>query len=356
MRSKPPGFALTVVLAGMTAAVLAACGSSGSDSAGTTQAAGSEPAATSAAAAAEATTGPAAEPSTSNTGDTFPVTIAAANGSVTLDQQPGAIVSLSPTATEMIYAIGAGPQVTAVDSYSNYPTDAPITDLSALEPNVEAIAAKQPDLVIVADDTSGLTASLGQLDFPVLSLPAAKTFDDVYRQIEQLGVATGHVGEAAELVGQMKSRIDAIVKGLPTRTTPLTYYHELDNTFFSVTSKTFIGQVYALLGLQNIADQADPDGSGYPQLSQEYIIQSNPDLIFLADTVCCAQDAATVKARPGWDQLKAVQSGAVVPLNDDIASRWGPRIVDYLEQVAAAVAKVEPAGASTAGSQPSTSY
>ena len=356
MRSKPPGFALTVVLAGMTAAVLAACGSSGSDSAGTTQAAGSEPAATSAAAAAAATTGPAAEPSTSDTGGTFPVTIAAANGSVTLDQQPGAIVSLSPTATEMIYAIGAGPQVTAVDSYSNYPTDAPITDLSALEPNVEAIAAKQPDLVIVADDTSGLTASLGQLDIPVLSLPAAATFDDVYQQIEQLGVATGHVGEAAELVGQMKSRIDAIVKGLPTRTTPLTYYHELDNTFFSVTSKTFIGQVYALLGLQNIADQADPDGSGYPQLSQEYIIQSNPDLIFLADTVCCAQDAATVKARPGWDQLKAVQSGAVVPLNDDIASRWGPRIVDYLEQAAAAVAKVEPAGASTAASQPSTSY
>ena len=256
----------------------------------------------------------------------------------------------------MTYAIGAGPQVTAVDSYSNYPTDAPITDLSALEPNVEAIAAKQPDLVIVADDTSGLTASLGQLGIPVLSLPAATTFDDVYQQIEQLGVATGHVGEAAELVGQMKSRIDAIVKGLPTRTTPLTYYHELDNTFFSVTSKTFIGQVYALLGLQNIADQADPDGSGYPQLSQEYIIQSNPDLIFLADTVCCAQDAATVKARPGWDQLKAVQSGAVVPLNDDIASRWGPRIVDYLEQVAAAVAKVEPAGASTAGTQPSTSY
>jgi len=348
MRSKPPGFALTVVLA----AVLAACGSSGSDSAGSTQAAGTEPAAT----GAPATTAPGAETSTSATGGTFPVTIEAANGSVTLDQQPGAIVSLSPTATEMIYAIGAGPQVTAVDSYSNYPADAPITDLSALEPNVEAIAAKQPDLVIVADDTSGLTASLGQLDIPVLSLPAATTFDDVYQQIEQLGVATGHVGEAAELVGQMKSKIDTIVKGLPARTTPLTYYHELDNTFFSVTSKTFIGQVYALLGLQNIADQADPDGSGYPQLSQEYIIQSNPDLIFLADTVCCAQDAATVKARPGWDQLKAVQSGAVVPLNDDIASRWGPRIVDYLEQVAAAVAKAEPAGASTAASQPSTSY
>ena len=355
MRSKPAGFALTAVLAALTAGVLAACGSSGSsgsDAAGTTQAAGTEPAATEAAAA---TTAASAGPPTSATAGTFPVTIAAANGSVTLDEQPSAIVSLSPTATEMIYAIGAGPQVTAVDSYSNYPADAPITDLSALEPNVEAIAAKQPDLVVVADDTAGLTASLGQLDIPVLSLPAATTFDDVYQQIEQLGVATGHVGEAAELAGQMKSKIDGIVKGLPVRTTPLTYYHELDNTFFSVTSTTFIGQVYALLGLQNIADQADPDGTGYPQLSQEFIIQSNPDLIFLADTVCCAQDAATVKARPGWDQLKAVQSGAVVPLNDDVASRWGPRIVDYLEQVAVAVAKVEPAGA-TAPSQPSTSY
>jgi iron complex transport system substrate-binding protein len=326
----------------MTAAtLLAACGSSssGSDAAGTTVAPATQSAATEA-----PTTASGGQPTTSAAA-TYPVTIAAANGNVTLAEQPGAIVSLSPTATEMLYAIGAGPQVTAVDSYSNYPPEAPVSDLNALEPNVEAIAAKQPDLVIVADDTTGLTASLGKLDIPVLSLPAATKFDDVYQQIEQLGVATGHVGEAAELVSQMKARLDAVIKSLPPRTTPLTYYHELDNTFFSATSKTFIGQVYGLLGLQNIADQADPDGTGYPQLSQEYIIQANPDLIFLADTVCCAQDAATVKARPGWDQLKAVQDGAVVPLNDDIASRWGPRILDYLEQVAAAVAKVAPEGA-----------
>jgi cobalamin transport system substrate-binding protein len=335
MRSKPPGFALTLVLA---TTVLAACGSSGDGGAGTTRAA---PATTTAPSGSEPAT-------TAGTTGTFPVTIAAANGPVTLSAPPGAIVSLSSTATEMLYAIGAGPQVTAVDSYSNYPAEAPISDLNALEPNVEAIAAKQPDLVIVADDSAGLTASLGKLGIPVLSLPAATSFDDVYGQIEQLGVATGHVGAAAELVVQMKSRIDGIVNGLPAQTTPLTYYHELDNNFFSATSKTFIGQVYGLLGLKNIADAADTDGSGYPQLSQEYIIQSNPDLIFLADTLCCAQTAATVKARPGWDQLKAVQTGAVVPLNDDVASRWGPRIVDYLQEVAAAVAAVAPAGGGAA--------
>jgi len=330
MRSKPYGFAVVVA-----AALLAACGSSGSSSSGATSAAPvTRPPATEA-----PTTASGGEPTTAAAA-TYPVTIAAANGNVTLAQQPGAIVSLSPTATEMLYAIGAGPQVTAVDSYSNYPPEAPVSDLNALEPNVEAIAAKQPDLVIVADDTTGLTASLGKLDIPVLSLPAAAKFDDVYQQIEQLGVATGHVGEAAELVSQMKTRLDAVIKSLPPRTTPLTYYHELDNTFFSATSKTFIGQVYGLLGLQNIADAADPDGTGYPQLSQEYVIQANPDLIFLADTKCCGESAKTVAARPGWQGISAVSNGGVVEMDDDIASRWGPRIVDYMRTVAEAVERV----------------
>ena len=350
MRPKPFGLAATVIVA-LTLA--AACGSSGGSSGGDSAGPG-----VTTGAATSVTTEPASEPTTSgaepqsSARPAFPVTIAAANGKVTLPEQPGAIVSLSPTATEMLYAIGAGPQVTAVDSYSDYPADAPVSDLNALEPNVEAIAAKQPDLVIVADDTTGLTASLGSLGIPVLSLPAASTFDEVYAEIDHLGAATGHVRDAAALTARMQSKIDEIVKRLPARTTPLTYFHELDNNYFSATSKTFIGQVYGLLGLKSIADAADPDGSGYPQLSQEYIIQSNPDLIFLADTVCCAQTAATVKARPGWDQLKAVQTGAVVPLDDAIASRWGPRIVDYLEQVATAVAAVEspsPASSTTAG-------
>ena len=298
------------------------------------------------------TTAPTGGSATASTGSAaFPVTVTGTNGDVTIDSRPERIVSLSPTATEDLFAIGAGDQVVAVDDQSNYPGDAPTTDLSGFEPNVEAIAGYEPDLVVFATEPGDLGSSLEGLGITALQLDAAPNLDVAYDQIEQLGAATGHADESAALVEQMRSDIQGLVDEADTAIA-MSFYYELDDTFYSVTSKTFIGQVYALLGLQNIADQADPDGSGYPQLSQEFIIQSNPDLIFLADTVCCGQDAATVQARPGWDQLKAVQSGAVVPLNDDIASRWGPRIVDYLEQVAAAVAKVEP----TTASQPTTSY
>ncbi len=123
-----------------------------------------------------------------------------------------------------------------------------------------------------------------------------------------------------------------------------TFYHELDPTFYSVTSSTFIGEIYGLLGLVDIADAADPDGYGYPQLSAEYIIEQDPDFIFLADTKCCGQNAETVAARPGWDRLTAVEEGRIVELDDDVASRWGPRIVDLLATVAEAVKQLEPVG------------
>jgi iron complex transport system substrate-binding protein len=272
----------------------------------------------------------------------FPVTVTAANGPVDIAEQPAAIVSLSPTATEMLFAIGAGDQVKAVDDNSNFPDGVPTTDLSSFEPNVEAIATYSPDLVVAATDPGELVSGLNALHIPVLLLPAANALDDTYGQIEQLGAATGHVGDAAELVGQMKSDIDDITASLPAEAEPASFYHELDNTFFSATSSTFIGTIYGLAGLRNIADDAD-DGSGYPQLSAEYIIQQDPDLVFLADTKCCGQDASTVAARPGWDQLSAVKGENVVELDDDIVSRWGPRIVDFLRTVADRVKHLQPA-------------
>jgi iron complex transport system substrate-binding protein len=254
------------------------------------------------------------------------------------------IVSLSPTATEMLFAIGAGDQVIAVDAFSYYPEEAPVTDLSGFEPNVEAIAGFEPTLVVSSAPIEGLDA----IDIENVVQVAAVTFDDVYSQIEQLGALTGNVGEAAELVLEMQTDIEAVVASLPERETPLTYYHELDNTLYSVTSSTFVGEVYSLLGLVNAADAADPDDEffGYPQLNEEFLITADPDIIFLADTLCCAQNAETVADRPGWDQLSAVQAGNIVELDDDIVSRWGPRLVDFIETAGAAVVSVEAVPAS----------
>ena len=250
------------------------------------------------------------------------------------------IVSLSPTATEILFAIDADKQVIAVDDQSNYPPEAPKTDLSGFKPNVEAIAGYDPDLVIVANDAEGLVDKLKATGDEVLIQAPARTLDDTYAQITELGRRTGHAEEAARLIRTMRSELDELRSSIPQTAKGKRYYHEVDQTYFSVTSKTFIGSVYSLLGLQNIADAADKEGGGYPQLSVEYIVQANPDLIFRADTKCCGQTDATVKARPGWDRIAAVKNNAVVELDDDIASRWGPRIVELVRVVSRDVAKL----------------
>lgn len=254
---------------------------------------------------------------------------------------PSKIVSLYPTATEMIYAIGAGDLVIAVDDQSNFPTEAAAkrTDLSGFTPNVEAIAAYEPDLVLVDGTVPDLQGQLEGLGIDVWVGPAAGTFDDIYAEIEQLGALTGHVGDAAELVAQMQTDIEAAVSSAPTLSRPPSFYHELDPTFYSVTSNTFIGDVYGLFGLVNIADMVE-GGTDYPQLSVEFIIDQSPDLIFLADTKCCGESAETVAARDGWSTISAVATGSIIAIDDDIASRWGPRVVEYVKVIAAAVNEV----------------
>lgn len=254
------------------------------------------------------------------------------------------IVSISPTGTEMLYAIGAGDQVIAVDDQSDYPAevlDKP-HDLSGYQPNVEAIAALKPDLVVIGDDSTGISKQLDALGLQTWVGEAATSFDNVYEQIEQLGAATGHVAEAEHLVKQMQAEINSTVAAAPKPTVPLTYYHELDNTYYSITENTFIGQVYALFGLQSIADFEEVS-SDYPQLSAEAIISADPDFIFLADGAF-GESPETVAARPGWAALKAVTNGNVIVVDEDISSRWGPRIVDYIKAIAAAMDKAAVAG------------
>jgi cobalamin transport system substrate-binding protein len=267
----------------------------------------------------------------------FPVTI----GGVTLDARPERIVSLSATATEMLFAINAGDQVVAVDDQSNYPADTPITKLSGFQPNVEAIAGYTPDLVVVSFDPGGLVKSLKALAIPTMIQPAAVSMDDTYGQIADLGTATGHEEEAASLAEQMRSDIADVVASVPLPSQPIRVYHELDDTYYSANSRTFVGQIYEAFGLENIADDAGAKAADYPQLSSEYIVSSDPKLIVLADTKCCGQSSQTVAARPGWSSIAALHRGEVLAADDDIVSRWGPRVVEFYRLVAAAVISVE---------------
>jgi iron complex transport system substrate-binding protein len=268
----------------------------------------------------------------------YPVTVKAANGSVTIERRPARIVVLSPSATETLFALGAGRQVVAVDDQSNFPVRAPRRKLSSFRPSAEAVARFRPDLVVTSTSANRLLPALRRLRIPVLLEPAATDIGSAYDQMRQLGTATGHRQAAARLVARMKRRIAAAVQTQP-RSHQLSFFHELSPDLFSVTSRTFIGRVYALFGLRNIADAA-ARSDAFPQLSAEYVIAANPDLVFLSDTKCCGQSARTVAVRPGWANLAAVRTGRVIALNDDIASRWGPRIVDFVQRIAAVLGEV----------------
>lgn len=270
----------------------------------------------------------------------FPVTFKTAYGVVRIAKRPARIVSLSATATEDLYAVGAGGQVVAVDSYSTYPEQAPRTKLSGFTPNIEAIARYRPNLVLIDTDASNIVRKLGDLGIPVLVEPPAVNLAGVYAEINQIAKATGHTQAASRVNASIQRQVAAIARSVPRPKTAFTVYHELDQHFYSATSRTFIGQMYKLLGLRNIADKA-PGSNTYPQLSAEYIIASNPDLIVLADTVCCGQSRATVAARAGWSEIAAVKNGEVLPVNDSVASEWGPRIVLFLKAVASAVKTLE---------------
>jgi iron complex transport system substrate-binding protein len=280
---------------------------------------------------------PSPTPSSAPAAGSFPVTVEAANGKVVIAGRPERIISLSPTSTEILFAVGAGSQVVAADELSNYPPEAPKSELSGFKPNVEAIIAKKPDLVVASDDK--VVAELTKLNVPVLVESAAVKVEDTYDQITDLGAATGNLAKAEEVASGIKSELDRLAAAAP-KDRKLTYFHELDQTPFSATSNTFVGQIYAMFGLTNIADKAPDAASGYPKLSPEYVAQADPDLIFLADVKCCQQSKDTLAKRPGWKNLKAIRDDQVVELDDDIASRWGPRIVDLAKSIGAAVDKV----------------
>lgn len=265
---------------------------------------------------------------------------AVAEETTAVAETPQRIISMSATATEMLFAIGAGDRVIAVDNFSNFPAEtASLEKLDAYQPNIEAISALNPDLVIISYDPGNFVEQLTTLAIPVFNAGAVADLAGAYAQLEQLGALTGQLAEAVQVSGAMQTAIAEIVDGVTKVDPPLTYFYELDPTPYTVTSNTFVGGVMALLGLVNIADGVE-EGNDYPQLSAEILVEKNPDIVFLADTKCCAQSAETFAARDGFGGLKAVELGSIIGLDDDIASRWGPRLVDLVRAVAEAVTSV----------------
>ena len=286
---------------------------------------------------------PASQASAATTATKYPLTISSGGYSTIVAKKPVRIISLSPSATESLFEIGAGKQVLAVDSYSNFPKSAPITDLSAFEPNVEAIAALKPDLVVLSVDavkSMVVKEALEKLKISVLMEKAPENLTQAYKEIEVLGAVTDHAMDAKKVTFKMASLIKSILNRAKVKG-KVTFFHELDNTLYSVTSETFIGKVYNDFGLINIADKAaGADSYGYPQLSAEYLLKTDPDIIFLADAEY-GESASTVKARAGYSSITAVVKKNVFALPNDFPSRWGPRLVDFYRYVAASLTKVK---------------
>jgi iron complex transport system substrate-binding protein len=263
---------------------------------------------------------------------------------------PPCVVSLSPTATETLFAIGAGHQVQAVDKDSDFPTKGlPTKRIDSLNPSVEAVVgickttsthpSAKPDLVIISYDANQIKEKLTGVGVKVLEQDPPSNVAGALAQIRQLGSLTGHVAQADALATSIKSTIAKDIASIPKhKGKTLTGYYELDTTYYSLTSSTFVGSLLKSLGVVNIADAKNTTAdAGYPQLSSEYIVSADPKIIFLADTLCCGVSQSTLAKRPGFAKIAAVAHHEVIGLNDDVASRWGPRLSLLMNELTTAV-------------------
>jgi iron complex transport system substrate-binding protein len=279
---------------------------------------------------------PAATGSPTRAGAAFPVSVHSGDGTVRVPSRPGRILSLSASATQMLYAMGAGSQVVGVDKYSTYPPDAPRTKFTGYESSAEDYLYLRPDLVIFAFETGTLIQQLHALHIPALLVPPANSMAGVYGQLAELGLATGHTAGAETVRSSLQAHLATAVRQAGNAGRGKTYYIELDPTFYTATSRTFIGAEFSLFGMRDVANAAG-HGSAYPQISAEYVLKENPDYVFLADTVCCQQDATTFARRPGFAVLSAVKLHRVIAVNDSVAAQWGPHTIETFVDLLATI-------------------
>lgn len=279
--------------------------------------------------------GPDAPPTTRVNADGSPVTIATLPLPSPADV--GRIVSLSPTHTETLFALGLGDFVVAVDSESDFPAEAVAVrrdDLFSDNQDLSVLLSLDPDVVIIGEDLTGLAGRLSAEGIASFVGPPATSLDDVYAQIRGVADIVDRPDLAQDVIAAMQFEIGRIQASLPSGGAK-TYFHEIDPSLVTITPGSFLDSVYGELGLTSIIETRD--SSGVTQVTPDQVIAANPDVILLADADCCQVTADVVAGRAGWSSLSAVSDGAIVELPDDLAFRWSPRVVELIRLVAGGV-------------------
>ena len=239
------------------------------------------------------------------------------------------IISLSTTHTEIIQSLEAQDTLIAVDAFSE--VDFPVERIDAYTVTAEELAPLNPDMVIVAFDFNGIVDGLESQEINYVLLPPAKNFEDVYSQISTIGEIVNKKGAASSKVRDMKLEINRILDDANYES--VSVYHEIGYSYgiYSVNSDSLIGEIYNELGIVNIANsEEDPFGSGYPALSEEMVIESNPDYIVVGHSDYLNKD---LSIREGWGNISAVENSNVYFLDDTLASNWGTTTVQLVEEL-----------------------
>ncbi len=249
-------------------------------------------------------------------------------GKLTFDTPPERIVSLSPGHTEILFAIGAGDQVIAVDNQSDFPPETETkTKLDATSPDEAVLEELQPDLVVVMAGPEEVVQAIDQQGFQVLWLELPDSVGSIFDQIDLLGEITGRVEQSDRLVDEMDGRLLAVFDEVGATPGPRVY-HELDDGLTTASIDTFIGELYLILNGQSIADQSEEP---FPQLTVDTVVEADPEVIILAYPNASPE---SIKARPGWQDISAVKDDRIYAVDPDIVNRPGPRLVDGLETLA----------------------
>jgi iron complex transport system substrate-binding protein len=259
---------------------------------------------------------------------------------VTLAGPAQRVISLAPSNTEILFAIGAGAQVVGRDETSDYPEQAnPLPTVGGWSGfSSESIVALHPDLVLAADTIPAeLIASLENLGLTVYRLPNPLTLEDLYANLGTVGTLTGHASDSAALVESLKARVAAVDAKIADVTERPTVYYELDATDPTkpyiagrAGPTNFVDPLITRAGGANIGAQLQ---SEWPQISLEQLVVANPQIILLGDAAY-GETPEKVATRTGWNVLTAIQTGQVYPIDYHLVSIPGPRLVDGLEVLA----------------------